>query len=268
MTFSFNLLMMLVAALICSACGFYKYVYFISVGYGLSISGQGIMMLILYREALSLPIVLVSLILILYGFRLSGYLLIREFKSKSYQKHMKTEIKDGSSMNFFVKLMLYIFCALLYVAMVSPVFYRIDNGYREVNITYIIGIILMIGGIAFESISDFTKNQAKKKNPKRFCDTGVFKFVRCPNYLGELILWTGVFVFGVTSLETAGQWIIAILGYLGIIFVMFSGARRLEVRQNKNYGEDPEYQAYVKSVPILIPFVPLYSVEKYKFLVL
>ena len=171
-------------------------------------------------------------------------------------------------MNFFVKLMLYIFCALLYVAMVSPVFYRIDNGYREVNITYIIGIILMIGGIAFESISDFTKNQAKKKNPKRFCDTGVFKFVRCPNYLGELILWTGVFVFGVTSLETAGQWIIAILGYLGIIFVMFSGARRLEVRQNKNYGEDPEYQTYVKSVPILIPFVPLYSVEKYKFLVL
>jgi hypothetical protein len=48
---------------------------------------------------------------------------------------------------------------------------------------------------------------------------------------------------------------------------MFSGARRLEIRQNKNYGDDPEYQAYVKSTPIMIPFVPLYSVEKYKFLV-
>ena len=48
---------------------------------------------------------------------------------------------------------------------------------------------------------------------------------------------------------------------------MFSGARRLEIRQNKNYGRDPEYQAYVKSVPILLPFVPLYSVEKYKWLV-
>lgn len=33
------------------------------------------------------------------------------------------------------------------------------------------------------------------------------------------------------------------------------------------YGADPEYQAYVKSVPILLPFVPLYSVEKYKWLV-
>ena len=55
--------------------------------------------------------------------------------------------------------------------------------------------------------------------------------------------------------------------FLYIIFVMFSGARRLEIRQNKNYGKDPEYQKYVKSVPILVPFIPLYSEEKYKFLV-
>ena len=48
---------------------------------------------------------------------------------------------------------------------------------------------------------------------------------------------------------------------------MFSGVRRLDLRQNKSYGADPEYQAYAKSVPILLPFVPLYSVAKYKFLV-
>ena len=48
---------------------------------------------------------------------------------------------------------------------------------------------------------------------------------------------------------------------------MFSGARRLELRQNRSYGNDPEYQQYVKSVPILLPFIPLYSVVKYKFLV-
>ena len=44
------------------------------------------------------------------------------------------------------------------------------------------------------------------------------------------------------------------------------GARRLELRQDKNYGSDPEYRKYVKSVPIILPFVPLYSVKKYKFL--
>lgn len=61
--------------------------------------------------------------------------------------------------------------------------------------------------------------------------------------------------------------ILALLGCLGIIFVMFSVTRRLEIRQNKNYGNDPEYQKHVKTVPVLVPFIPLYSVEKYKFLI-
>ncbi len=69
------------------------------------------------------------------------------------------------------------------------------------------------------------------------------------------------------TINCVGQWIVVLVGYIGIIFVMFSGARRLEIRQNKNYGKDPEYQKYVKTVPILVPFIPLYSVEKYKWLV-
>ena len=82
-----------------------------------------------------------------------------------------------------------------------------------------------------------------------------------------MTFWTGVMLSGIGSNSGFWQWLAAIAGYAGIIFVMFSGARRLEIRQNKTYGEDPEYQAYVRSTPILIPFVPLYSVEKYKWLV-
>lgn len=65
----------------------------------------------------------------------------------------------------------------------------------------------------------------------------------------------------------AAQWIACILGYLGIIYVMFSGARRLEIRQNRVYGNDPEYVNYARTVPIMIPLIPLYSVEKHKWLV-
>lgn len=52
-----------------------------------------------------------------------------------------------------------------------------------------------------------------------------------------------------------------------ILILVLLGARRPELRRNKNYGDDPEYQAYVKRVPILLPLIPLYSVAKYKFLV-
>jgi steroid 5-alpha reductase family enzyme len=111
------------------------------------------------------------------------------------------------------------------------------------------------------------ENMAKKKNPKRFVDTGLYRMVRCPNYFGEMLFWTGVFFGGIPALHGAPQWIAALAGYIGIIYVMFGGARRLEIRQNRTYGDDPVYQKYVKTTPIMIPFIPLYSVEKYKWLV-
>ena len=194
------------------------------------------------------------------------YLAIREFGGSSYKKNMKGEIKDGKSVPFGVKIAIWVTCALLYVTQVSGVFYRLVNSTKD-NAFVFIGAAIMLLGLVLESVADIQKNSQKKKNPNRFCDTGLYKFVRCPNYLGEMIFWTGVLVSGVNVLEGAGQWILALIGYIGIIFVMFSGARRLEIRQNKNYGNDPEYQAYVKSTPIMVPFIPLYSVAKYKFLV-
>lgn len=79
-----------------------------------------------------------------------------------------------------------------------------------------------------------------------------------------MLLWTGVLVSGIPYLQGALQWIIAVLGFLGITYVMFSGARRLELRQDRNYGEDQVYQKYVRTVPIMLPLIPLYSVKNWK----
>lgn len=266
MTFPALIWVLLGAALLISAMGFYKYVYFISLGYGFSIAGLGLLLLFLFRDGLSAGTAVCCVLFFLYGCRLGGYLLVRELKSSSYNRKMKTEIKDGSTMTIGVKCAIWVTCALLYVLQVLPVFYRLLNGSGTDGFC-LIGACVMAFGIVFESTADWQKNQSKKKAPDRFCDTGLFRIVRCPNYLGELIFWTGVVLSGVGALSGAGQWIMALLGYFGIVFVMFSGARRLELRQNRSYGADPAYQAYVKSTPILLPFVPLYSVAKYKFLI-
>ena len=254
------------AAMLISSIGFYKYVYFISLGYGFSIAGLGLLMLFLFRDSLSAGTVLACVLFFVYGCRLGGFLLIRELKSASYNSTMKREIKDGSTMGFGVKCAIWVTCAVLYVLQVVALFYRMSNAAAD-GIWCFAGCAVMAFGIAFESAADWQKNEAKKRNPNRFCDTGLFRIVRCPNYLGELIFWTGVLISGIGALNGIGQWIMVLLGYAGIVFVMFSGARRLELRQNRNYGSDSEYQAYVTSVPIMIPFIPLYSVVKYKFLV-
>ena len=264
--FPISFLILFVIALVVSAIGFKNYVWFISLGYGFSIAAEGIAMIIFYRESLSLGTVLLSALFAVYGLRLSGYLAIREAKSASYKKHMKAEIKDGKTVPFGVKCSIWITCAALYLTQVLPVLYRFSNKAADSVMAYV-GIGIMALGLILETAADLQKNAAKRKNPHRFVDTKLYRIVRCPNYLGEMIFWTGVFLSGIGAMSGVWQWVLASVGYVGIIFVMFSGARRLEIRQNKNYGNDPEYQAYVKSVPILLPFIPLYSVTKYKFLV-
>lgn len=264
-SFTMNFAILLMVCLAVSAVGFYKYVYFISLGYGFSIAAEGIVMLILYRGCLEPGTVLLCLLLTVYGCRLGGFLLFREKNSASYQRTMKNEIKDGSDLKLAAKAGIWVGCALLYALQASPVYFRLENGYGADGFS-IVGALIMVGGIGLESLADFQKSKAKELNPRRFCDSGVFKLVRCPNYFGEILFWTGVLVSSLNILDGGWEWAAALVGYICIVYIMFGGARRLEIRQNKNYGADPAYQKYVKKTPILLPFIPLYSVEKHKWL--
>ncbi|MBQ8086507.1 MAG: DUF1295 domain-containing protein [Lachnospiraceae bacterium] len=259
-----ELLIIFIVSMIISAIGFIMYVYFFSVGYGFSIAGIGVTMLILFRNQLKLCTVIMCVLFIIYGLRLGGYLLVRELKSTAYKSLLKNESKDH--VPFGVKVCIWIACAVLYVCECAPVFFRMKNG-GENDALAIIGIVLMAAGIVLEIVADYQKSAAKKIDSHMFVSTGVYKWVRCPNYFGELLLWTGAFVSGLNVLETPFQWVLVVLGYIGIIYVMFSGARRLELRQDKNYGEMEAYQEYVKTTPIIVPFLPIYSVKKHKWLV-
>ena len=253
-------------ALLASAVGFKKYIWFISIGYGFAIAAIGIALLILFHGRMDAGLLAVCILLVIYGCRLGGYLAYRELILTSYNKKMVGEIKDGSGIPFGVKCAIWVSAALLYACQTAPVLFRLENG-EKTDVFLIVGLVLAVIGVALEVGADYQKNKAKKTNPGRFVDRGLFRIVRCPNYLGELALWTGVFLMGFGAGMGAVQWIACIIGYLGIIYVMFSGARRLEMRQNRTYGDDPEYVKYAKTVPIMIPLIPLYSVEKHKWLV-
>ena len=256
----------LAVSLAAAIVGFHNYIWFFSVGFGLAIAAIGATLAIGFHGSIHLPELLACLLLIVYGLRLSGYLLIREFRSSAYKKILSPEIERSKRMPIGAKIALWLVCGLLYALMTCPLFFRLNNGIPADPMLWI-GLLVMVCGVILEVVADLQKSAAKKINSRRFVDTGLYRFVRCPNYLGELLIWTGMLLSGTTALKGILQWTLAILGYLLIIWVMFSGARRLELRQDRNYGDDPEYQQYIRTVPIILPFVPLYSVKKYKFLV-
>lgn len=49
-----------------------------------------------------------------------------------------------------------------------------------------------------------------------------------------------------------------IIGYVLIVVVMISGAKRVETRHIKHYGDKKEYNDYADHTPILFPFIPIY----------
>ena len=278
-----GMLINFIVALVVCLIGFWKYIYFLSVGYGLSVAAIGFAMLIKYELAdglnLPWPILLQMVLFMVYGIRLGGFLLARELKNANYRKTLEeaTKTKSGSSdkLPMPVMICMWIMVAALYVVQTCPVYFHIENyravynlpnSFRDIEVLTLIGAVISVAGIVLEAVSDAQKSAAKKVNPKRFCDKGLFRMCRCPNYFGEIVFWTGVFVSALNALNEWYQWVLAIVGYLAIIYIMLNGAKRLEKRQTANYGEDPEYQEYVKKTPIIFPLIPLYSLKDSKII--
>ena len=115
-----------IGALFASAIGFYKYVWFISIGYGAAVAFIGAGLLVIFRNQLTIGTLFASILFILYGCRLAGYLSYREVKT-AYNRRMKGEVKGNDSVNFIAKVGIWVSAALLYVLETSPVFFRLVN---------------------------------------------------------------------------------------------------------------------------------------------
>lgn len=258
-----------VCAVLC-AVGFYKFVYFLSIGYGFAVAGGGIAVLVMYLlNPTATPwwivVVVEAALFLAYGIRLSGFLLVRELKNASFKK---TDVaKDTLAKNnekkmpVFVLATIWVSVAVLYTAQVSPMLFRYSNAATDVVLP-VIGFAVSIFGLILESIADNQKSAQKKENPDMVATKGLYCIVRCPNYLGEIIFWTGVFVSGISAYATVGQWITAILAYICIVFIMFNGAQRLEKRQMARYGDNKEYNDYANKTPIILPLLPIYHLNK------
>ena len=251
-----------------SALGWIYFIYFFSIGYGFAISALSVAVAIIFHDVITWPALLLCAVLFVYGVRLGLFLLLREKRSASYKKILY-QPENTTKKPVFVMMMIWIACALLYVGQISPVTFYLDNlrGGLPVNEWWMwAGSIIAALGVVIEMVADAQKSAAKKVNARRYVDTGLYRIVRCPNYFGEVLMWTGSFIICFGSCCTVGQWVIASLGYIGIVYVMFSGARRLELRQTETYGNAPAFQAYIKRTPLIIPFVPIYSVAKHAWL--
>ncbi len=245
-------LTLLGTALAVSAVGFRRLVWFISVGYGYAIAAMAVVLGCLTGADMPRLLAVQLALLLIYGLRLGTHVLVRDYQAAYRQVVRATygEVTGGFGRKFAI----WIAVSLLYVLMFSPAaFHALRPGAQPM--LALAGLILMAGGLGLEGLADWQKSAAKKITPERFCDRGLFAWVRCPAYLGEIIFWTGNWITGAPSCIAWWHWTASLAGLGCILFIMLGATRRLEASQQKRYGQMPEFKRYTQSVPILIPWV-------------
>ena len=253
----------IVAAIGC-CMGFKEFVWFMSVGYGFAVMCIGAYLLILglIKGYLTPARGIMAGLFVIYGYRLGGYILKRELTNAAYKKTLEST-GSTKAMPIPVSAFMWVYSMFMYTAQTSALTYRYINQAKD-NLWAWVGIVIMALAIVGEATADRQKSAAKKVNPKRFCDTGLYKFVRCPNYFSEVMFWVGVTVSGIGAVQ-GKQWIIVLIALALITYVMYNSASRLELRHEKTYGLDPEYQKYSDTVPLLFPFTKqFHSMKVYR----
>ena len=121
------------------------------------------------------------------------------------------------------------------------------------NNIFFVGLFVFFLGFSIEVIADYQKTVFRKdvRNKDKFITTGLWSLSRHPNYLGEILLWSGIAIMSFSSLE--GMQYITLISplFVYILLVYISGIRMLEDQGSKKWGELESYKEYIKNTPSL-----------------
>ncbi|SVC15450.1 uncharacterized protein METZ01_LOCUS268304 [marine metagenome] len=117
----------------------------------------------------------------------------------------------------------------------------------------IIGTLIFVVGFSIEIISDQQKTTFRKMQSNGFINTGLWKYSRHPNYLGEILIWIGIAILSINVL-TGWQYLTLISPvFVALLLTKISGIPMLEKKSDAKWGHLTEYQNYKNQTAVLIP---------------
>jgi steroid 5-alpha reductase family enzyme len=120
---------------------------------------------------------------------------------------------------------------------------------------FYVGAAMWVLGFAVEVIADNQKSafKADPANENKFITTGIWARAQHPNYFGEILLWAGVAVMALPSLTDSAMIFLISPVFVAVLLTRISGVPLLRKTAGARWGDDPEYQAYLKNTPLIIP---------------
>lgn len=114
----------------------------------------------------------------------------------------------------------------------------------------LLAVAVTLGAILLETIADEQMwSYRKTRTPTApICTRGVWRYSQHPNYVGELLFWWGLWVFGLAS-GLSEPWMIAGALAMTLLFVFIS-VPMMVARKRERY---PDYDRLVEGIPVLLP---------------
>lgn len=218
--------------------------------YGLTFIVASITSMYLVSEYISMYKLLLLLLIVVWGLRLAIYLFVRILKTGKDERFDGIREKSLKFAGFWILQAISVFIILLpttYVLLLEQSTYISTFSY--------IGFLVAISGIFIESIADMQKYifKSQEENRGKWIQSGLWKYSRHPNYLGEILMWLGVFIYTLPYINDWAIFTVISPMYITYLLLFVTGIPTLEKRDMERYGNNEKYLEYVHNTGILLP---------------
>uniref|UniRef100_A0A8D0C0W8 Steroid 5-alpha reductase C-terminal domain-containing protein n=1 Tax=Salvator merianae TaxID=96440 RepID=A0A8D0C0W8_SALMN len=185
-----------------------------------------------------------------WGLRLGLFLFLRILKEGHDRRFNGIRENAGTFFLYWTMQGAWVFITLLPTLLLNLEKHRKPLGFLDY-----LGWGIWAVGFIIESVADQQKwhFRSNPDNAGKFIQSGLWAYSRHPNYLGEILIWTGLFISAASVLR---RWqYISILSPMLVWFLLnyISGIPILEKAAMKRWGKEPAFQTYLQKTPVLWP---------------
>ena len=132
-----------------------------------------------------------------------------------------------------------------------PAYYSIMQAEKEISYLDLIALSVCITAALIEYYADEQQRafRLNRKDEKEFCQSGLWKFSRHPNYFGEVLFWWGIYLF-ILSANPAFWWTIIGPISMTMMFLFIS----IPMMEKHLLEKRPAYRNYQANISSLIPW--------------
>jgi len=189
--------------------------------------------------------------------RLGTFLFSRVLKDGKDSRFDVVKHRPGVFWIYWTIQGVWVFSTLLPTLIVNSKDSKKDDTVDSVTTQDRFGWAMWVTGFLIESIADYQKSQFKSDpmNNGKFINSGLWSISRHPNYFGEILMWSGIYLSSTSVLK--GWEHVSIISPLLLTYLLtrVSGIPLLERAGLKRWGDDPEYQEYIKNTAKLVPYI-------------